>query len=176
MKVCGSGEEEMIISDWTSGLQQDGKNIPMAVTWVLGLPHGREQGSYLAIDLGGTNIRICWITLLGRGRHEMIQHKYRLPQELKTGTADELWDSIAYDLEKFVSDNKLGGGQENPLPLAFTFSYPATQHYIDHGILQRWTKGFDIDGCEGRDAAEQLGDAIRRRVRRASQLPVPRSR
>lgn len=137
----------------------------MAVTWVLGLPNGREQGSYLVIDLGGTNIRICWITLLGGGRHEMIQDKYHLPQELKTGTADELWDFIAYDLEKFVGDNKLGGDQQNPLLLAFTFSYPATQHYIDHGILQRWTKGFDIGECEGHDAAEQLGDAIRRRVR-----------
>lgn len=122
----------------------------------------------MAVDLGGTNIRICWITLLGQGRHEMIQEKYCLPQELKTGTADELWDSIASDLEKFVHDHKLGGTREEPLHLAFTFSYPATQNYIDHGILQRWTKGFDIEGCEGHDSAGQLSDAMAKKVETSS--------
>ena len=137
----------------------------MNPTWVLGYTSGQEQGSYLANDLGGTNVRICYITLLGQGKHEMIQDKYCLPQELKTGTASELWDTIASDLDTFISENNLGGTSETPLPLAFTFSYPATQHYIDHGILQRWTKGFDIDGCEGNDMVEQLSDALAKRVR-----------
>lgn len=137
----------------------------MNLTWVLGFPSGKETGSYLAVDLGGTNIRICWITLLGAGKYEMIQEKYCVPAELKVGTADQLYDAIACDLEKFVSDHKLGGTPEKPLSLAFTFSYPATQNRIDHGVLQRWTKGFNVAGCEGEDAAGQLRNAIVKRVR-----------
>ena len=139
----------------------------MNATWVLGFPHGDETGSYLAVDLGGTNVRMCYITLLGNRRHKMIQHKYRLSKALKTGTADQLWDTIASFLEAFVEEPRLVGNVDRPLPLAFTFSYPATQHYIDHGILQRWTKGFDIAGCEGHDAVAQLGEAIKKRVSKA---------
>lgn len=137
----------------------------MALTWVLGYPTGHERGSFLGIDLGGTNVRICWITLRGREEpYDMIQHKYTLPEELKHGTAEELWDTIAYDMEKFIEENELAGSKGDPLDLAFTFSYPATQHYIDHGILQRWTKGWDIKGAEGEDVALQLRAAIAKRV------------
>lgn len=54
----------------------------------------------------------------------------------------------------------------NKLPLGFCFSYPASQNAIDHGILKTWTKGFDIDGVEGEDAAAQLKDVLAGRVRR----------
>ena len=51
--------------------------------------------------------------------------------------------------------------------LGFTFSYPATQDYIDHGVLQRWTKGFDIDGVEGHNVVPMFEAAIAKRVRLA---------
>jgi hexokinase len=50
------------------------------------------------------------------------------------------------------------------LPLGFTFSYPAHQDYIDHAVLQRWTKGFDIDGVEGFDVVPQFEAALKRKV------------
>lgn len=37
------------------------------------------------------------------------------------------------------------------MPIGFTFSYPCSQDAIDHGVLQRWTKGFDVKDTEGVD-------------------------
>jgi len=144
----------------------------MNVTWVLGFPTGHEQGSFLTLDLGGTNIRTCWITLAGRqGETKILQDQDKLPRGIKTGSAEDLWEFIAEGLEKFISDNELGGDEKDPLPLGFTFSYPASQEYIDHGVLQTWTKGWDIKGVEGEDVAGQLQDALNKRVHAAVLRP-----
>ena len=138
----------------------------MNLTWVLGFPSGQEKGAFLTLDLGGTNLRVCQVVLKGeRGASEITyQDQYRLPAEIKTGEAEELWEHIADSLQKFCRDHKLRGDHNNPLPLGFTFSYPATQDYIDHGVLQTWTKGFDIQGVEGEDVAGQLIEAMGKRV------------
>ena len=135
------------------------------MTWVLGWPDGNETGKYLAVDLGGTNIRVCWIELKGRKNDiSVTQNEFKLPEEIKTGTADELWEFVAGSVEKFIQQQELGGSQEEPLNLGFTFSYPCHQDYIDHGKLVTWTKGFQIDGVEGEDAAAQLREAMEKKV------------
>ncbi|KAI5288382.1 hexokinase A [Ascosphaera acerosa] len=146
------------------GLTVEGGNIPMNVTWVLGVPTGHERGSFLALDMGGTNLRVCEIVLTEKkGGFDITQSKYRMPDELKTGTADELWEYIADCIEQFLEYHH--PGQDLPdLPLGFTFSYPCTQDFIDHGVLQRWTKGFDIDGVEGHDVVPMFEAALRKRA------------
>ena len=137
----------------------------MNVTWVLGFPDGDETGEFLTIDLGGTNLRVCWIVLKGReGDKNFKQHEYKLPDDIKSDSAEKLWSFIADSLDNFIKDHELKGTKDNPLKLGFTFSYPAHQEYIDHGELQTWTKGFDIDGVEGHDAAGQLREALEKRV------------
>jgi hexokinase len=135
----------------------------MVPTWVMAYPTGYETGTFLALDMGGTNLRVCEIILPEeKGEFDIIQSKYRMPEELKTANAEELWDYIADCLQQFIEyhhdDDEL-----QDMPLGFTFSYPATQEYIDHGILQRWTKGFDIDGVEGKDVVEPFEAALRKR-------------
>jgi hexokinase len=138
-------------------------NIPMNATWVTAFPTGDEQGSFLALDMGGTNLRVCEIELSEeKGEFDIIQSKYRMPEELKTGTAEELWEYIADCVEQFINYHHEDEELSN-LPLGFTFSYPATQEYIDHGVLQRWTKGFDIDGVEGNDVVPQFEAALKKR-------------
>ena len=135
----------------------------MNPTWVMGYPTGHETGTYLALDMGGTNLRVCEVTLPEEeGEFDLIQSKYRLPEELKTGTGEELWEYIADCLQQFVEyhhpDEPLG-----TIPLGFTFSYPAQQDYIDHGVLQTWTKGFDISGVEGHDVVPPFEAALAKR-------------
>ncbi|MCJ1316378.1 hexokinase A [Xylographa vitiligo] len=144
------------VDELAKGLSVEGGSIPMNPTWVMTRPTGYETGTFLALDMGGTNLRVCEIILPeAKGEFEIIQSKYRMPEELKTGKAEELWEYVADCLQQFIEyhheDEKL-----ETLPLGFTFSYPATQNYIDHGILQRWTKGFDIEGVEGYDVVEQF--------------------
>ena len=139
----------------------------MNPTWVMGYPDGFEEGTFLALDMGGTNLRVCEIILPEeQGEFEIIQSKYKMPEELKTGNSDELWEYIADCIQQFIEYHheveELEDMNEH-IPLGFTFSYPATQDYIDHGILQRWTKGFDISGVEGKDVAELFDNALKRR-------------
>lgn len=123
----------------------------------------------MTLDLGGTNLRVCWIELSGKDVDSKItQDQFKLPQALKKGNAEQLWEHIADSLGKFIEDHNLGGDHDNPLPLGFTFSYPAIQDYIDHGVLQTWTKGFDIDKVEGNDVAAQLQEALAQRVSKTS--------
>lgn len=138
----------------------------MNPTWVMGYPDGYETGTFLAIDMGGTNLRVCEIILPEeKGEFEIIQSKYRMPEELKTGNAEELWEYIADCLQQFIEYHHDLGELEKVenIPLGFTFSFPCSQDYIDNGVLQRWTKGFDIAGIEGQDVVPQFEAALARR-------------
>ncbi|KAL2011910.1 hypothetical protein VTN00DRAFT_4628 [Thermoascus crustaceus] len=151
------------VKELEKGLSVEGGNIPMNVTWVMGFPTGHEQGTFLALDMGGTNLRVCEIVLTEeKGEFDITQSKYRMPEELKTGTSEELWEYLADCLQQFIEYHH-DGEKLHTLPLGFTFSYPATQHYIDHGILQRWTKGFDIDGVEGKDVVPLFEEVLKKR-------------
>jgi len=154
---------EHFVHELAKGLSVEGGSIPMNPTWVMGYPTGYEQGTFLALDMGGTNLRVCEINLpKEKGEFDITQSKYRMPEELKSGTSDELWEYVADCLQQFVEYHH-EGDQLTQLPLGFTFSYPATQDYIDHGILQRWTKGFDIDGVEGKDVVPLFEAALKKR-------------
>lgn len=138
----------------------------MNPTWVMGYPDGYETGTFLAIDMGGTNLRVCEIILPEeKGEFEIIQSKYRMPEELKTGDAEELWEYIADCLQQFIEyhHDLVELEKVENIPLGFTFSFPCSQDYIDNGVLQRWTKGFDIAGVEGQDVVPQFEAALARR-------------
>ena len=155
---------ELFVSELEQGLTKEGGDIPMNVTWCMGFPTGSETGTYLALDMGGTNLRVCEIQLPEeKGEFDIIQSKYRMPEELKSGKAEELWEYVADCLKQFI-DYHHEGERMGRLPLGFTFSYPCTQEYIDNGILQRWTKGFDIDGVEGKDVVPPFEKALEERV------------
>jgi hexokinase len=72
------------------GLQKDGEIVPMIPTFVFGYPDGTETGEYLALDLGGTNLRVCLVTLRGQGKFEITQTKYKLTDEQKQDEGQKL--------------------------------------------------------------------------------------
>jgi len=90
-----------------------------------------------------------------------------MSKQVKTGTANQLWDEVADRMETFIRDQRLDETTTQPLPLGFTFSYPAMQDFIDHGVLQTWTKGWDVKGVEGEDVTTQFREAMEKR-----RLPV----
>ena len=140
----------------------------MNVTWVLGWPDGHEQGQFLTTDLGGTNLRVCWVTLKERkGETDMTQEEFKLSDEVKVGDGEDLFNFIAESLGDFIKKHEIEGTKDTPIQLGFTFSYPAHQDYIDHGKLVTWTKGFEVKGVEGNDAAGMLRDAMAKKVGRS---------
>eukprot|EP01060_Flectonema_neradi_P036649 TRINITY_DN711_c3_g1_i1.p1 TRINITY_DN711_c3_g1~~TRINITY_DN711_c3_g1_i1.p1 ORF type:complete len:488 (+),score=86.06 TRINITY_DN711_c3_g1_i1:62-1465(+) len=118
------------------------------------------SGSFLALDLGGTNFRIIHLHLdNGKVTNETVV-KYQIPPKLmlKDYAAEELFGFIATCVDSFLKDNPEGRGA----PLGFTFSFPVDQCDIDSGKLITWTKGFATRGCEGKDVVQLLQDALKK--------------
>lgn len=139
----------------------------------------------MAVDLGGTNFRVCSIQLHGDTTFNLTQSKVAVPKELMTAkTAKELFAFLAKQIETFVkthhnehyqshiqrgeTGSDLSGSQQGEIfDLGFTFSFPVEQHGINRGNLIRWTKGFDIDDAIGKDVCALLQEEIS-----ALKLPV----
>jgi len=150
------------------GLEKPNQVVPMIPTYVFGWPTGNEKGDYLALDLGGTNLRVCLVHIQGEGKFEITQTKYRLTEEQKQDDGQKLFDFCAECLKVFIESNlsddtgTLHLKEGETLPLGFTFSYPCTQNKIDHGVLIRWTKGFGAKNTEGEDVAEMFRISLRK--------------
>lgn len=146
------------------GLEKPEQIVPMIPTWVFGWPSGKEKGDFLAVDLGGTNLRVCLVNVQGEGKFEITQSKYRLSEEQKHDEGQNLFDFCAQCLKTFIDTNFADDHALKPgeiLPLGFTFSYPCTQEKIDHGVLIRWTKGFGAPNTEGNDVAEMFRTSLK---------------
>lgn len=146
------------------GLEEQGQMVPMIPTWVFGYPTGKEVGSYLAVDLGGTNLRVCEVELEGDGKFAITQSKYKLTDEQKLGDGQALFDFCAECLASFIKDHYENEDGtivlDKDISLGFTFSYPCLQERIDHGTLLRWTKGFGAAGVEGNDVVAMFRKAL----------------
>ncbi|KAJ5362392.1 Hexokinase [Penicillium brevicompactum] len=152
------------VKELEKGLSLEGGCIPMDITWVMKFPTGREKGRILTVDMGGTNLRVCDVCLSTERREfEQIQRKYKLPDSIKTDTKEELWGFIADRLASFLEDHHNGETLEAPVPMSFTFSFPVDQRSVRSGILQRWTKNFNVPGVEGNDVVPQLEAALERK-------------
>ena len=138
---------------------------PMNITWIMRYPTGQEKGRILTVDLGGTNIRVCEVCLsAGKRDFEQRQRKYKLPEEVKTTTKEALWGFIADRIASFLAESQSDISASNPLPMAFTFSFPVEQKSIRSGVLQRWTKNFNVSGVVGHDVVPQLEEELAKRV------------
>ncbi len=121
-------------------------------------PTGREKGSFLALDIGGTNFRVLRVDLPGDGRPPRVDsRKFRLAPAHIHGDARLLFGTIARAVGSFLAGR--GGGAH---PLGFTFSFPIRQLTINRGKLIDWSKGWSAAGVEGRDVVALLNAAFSR--------------
>ncbi|KAI0897487.1 putative glucokinase [Annulohypoxylon nitens] len=160
------------------GLQKDGTSLSQIPTYVTGVPNGTEKGLYLAVDLGGTNFRVCSIHLNGDTTFNLTYSKVAIPKELMVAKqASDLFGFLAKQIELFLKTHHgeqfnahirrrqtvstpEGYRDEQIFRLGFTFSFPVQQFGINKGTLMRWTKGFDIPDAIGKDVCALLQDEI----------------
>ncbi len=141
-----------------SGQSSSFKMLPAYVT----RSSGMEQGQFLAIDLGGTNLRVLLVSLDGRGNALVdAVKKVSLSENIMTGSSIELFDWIASCVELFFEEN--GISRYVNYHLGFTFSFPVEQLAINSGRLIQWTKGFRINDGVGDDVAILLKRAFEHR-------------
>lgn len=134
--------------------------VKMLPSFVQALADGSEKGTFLALDLGGTNFRVLLVKLEHGEKPEMDSQIYKMPEEVITGPGDKLFDHIAKCMAEFLTRLNM---QHVKLPVGFTFSFPCEQDRIDTARLISWTKGFSADGVEGKDVVSMLRNAIDRR-------------
>ncbi|GAA93445.1 hypothetical protein E5Q_00086 [Mixia osmundae IAM 14324] len=134
--------------------------LPMIPTFVSAVPDGSETGTFLALDLGGTNLRVCEIVLKGDGQFTNRQQKYKVSEELKTGTAVKLFDYIADSVDHFLNEMDTQASADEKLYLGFTFSFPVIQTALNKGTLLNWTKGFTASGAAGNDVVGLLQSSL----------------
>ncbi|KAJ7499288.1 hypothetical protein FB451DRAFT_1428708 [Mycena latifolia] len=149
-------------------------NHPMAMipSFVTGVPNGTETGTFLALDLGGTNMRVCEVVLNGDTTFTLRQQKYKVSDALKTGEASVLFDYLADSVDAFLtshppSDTPHGNPFSQPDPdvvhLGLTFSFPVEQTALGSGKILTWTKGFSAKHAIGNDVVKLLQDAFDRK-------------
>ena len=142
------------------GLQNGlkGSSLQMENTYVPELTNGKEEGNYLALDLGGTNFRVMLLEMkAGQIIKEEVEY-YTVAEETRLGAGQKLFDFLAECIADFVV--KKLGQDAGSMPLGFTFSFPMEQRGLNVGILVAWTKSFNASGVIGQDAVKMLNDAL----------------
>ena len=142
------------------GLSGSPSSLKMLPSY-LNKPSRKEAGTFLALDFGGTNVRVLLTELLGHGK--FVVHA-RAGNPLKnaaaqynyisrTSTAQELFDFIAQQIATVVKPGVL-------YPLGHTFSFPIDQTSLNTGTLIHWTKEIETTGVEGEEITALLQAAL----------------
>ena len=136
--------------------------VKMVPSFVTKLPSGQERGNYLALDLGGENLRIVNIKIgepvRGEPSVEMNSLVYKMTDAVITGPGKKLFGHIAQCMSDFISKNK--GLAKRPLPVGFTMVFPCKQSSVKEAELTTWRRGYKATDVIGNDIATMLNTAI----------------
>ncbi|TVY81356.1 Pre-mRNA-splicing factor cef1 [Lachnellula suecica] len=129
-------------------------------------PERDSNGRYLAIDIGGSNLRVGFVELLGHvaqvgeangdtnenGATEgscvkkHLEKSWPIGEQLKNDKAEDLFKWIGTCIAEVVRDGIKTWGPETreELPLGVTFSFPMIQRTLSEATLMSMGKGFAI--------------------------------
>jgi hexokinase len=95
------------------------------------LPFGSESGQYLALDVGGSTLRVAVVELRGRGveadkQSEIISmHNYRIGKDIKDLEGMDFFNWMGQKIaETLAESGKHDNSPEKPLPVACAWSFP----------------------------------------------------
>ena len=149
-----------LIGPFHTEIQRGLAGIPSSIAMhpaFLARPFGNEQGRFVVVDLGGTNVRATVMDMRGDGSVRLLKSDgFRLPST--RGTSDDLFRPVV----RFVGE-LLDEGVD--YTLGFIFAFPMEQTGTRSGRLTKWTKEFDFNGVEGEDVVSVVGICHRPRVR-----------
>lgn len=123
-------------------------------------PTGRERGTFLSLDFGGTNVRVAEMELCGAGKTSIrALHKVSLKDAGRgydytssTVHVNELFEFIARQV------GVLARGQE--LLLGHSFSYASAQTSLGNANFVGWTKEVKVVGLAGQNINGLLSSAL----------------
>ncbi|KAI8099292.1 uncharacterized protein BX664DRAFT_320944 [Halteromyces radiatus] len=158
------------LNEFQIGLKTPSKGLAtMIPSFVTQLPTGNETGTFMSLDLGGTNLRITAVQLLGDGHVKVLEVKHSPTKELKTGPGELFFDWIADAVEELITvkarhlfqPDQVSG--KETLALGVCWSFPVDQTEVNRGTILRMGKGFTLQNTEGRDLATMFHEAFERK-------------
>ncbi|KAM0326420.1 hypothetical protein ACHAPQ_007748 [Fusarium lateritium] len=129
------------------------------------LPRGTEVGRFVALDVGGSTLRVALVELCGHmsniGEESKIasMRNFHITPEIKALEGMAFFDWMAERiLETLSAELDQHGGSDGTLPMSMAWSFPIEQTSLAGGKLQGMGKGFSAcDGLLGQD----LGEIVR---------------
>lgn len=111
------------------------------------LPSGNETGQFLALDLGGTNLRVGIVELFGRSALDTsgerlcipTQGSWNIPEHLKSSTAEDLFHWVSERIRDVLRETSTTA---EVMELGITFSFPMEQTSHTSALLMPMGKGF----------------------------------
>ncbi|KAI9318669.1 hypothetical protein BX666DRAFT_1930419 [Dichotomocladium elegans] len=146
----------------------------MIPSFVTRMPTGQETGTCLSLDLGGSNLRVSLVQLLGQGKSRVTEVRREITPEWKTSSVDTFFDRITEAIHELIGGMGNQASEANaatsrqrrrrrPMPMGVCWSFPLNQTGISRGTILRMGKGFAVDSIEGQDLANLFHKAFKRR-------------
>ncbi|KAJ2985011.1 hypothetical protein NUW58_g5761 [Xylaria curta] len=131
------------------------------------LPTGNEVGQYLALDVGGSTLRVALVELRGReadGREcEIIRMiSFKITPEIKRLEGMAFFDWMAMRIHDVIHKDGVASTQD-PIPMGLAWSFPVEQVSLGGGLLMGMGKGFlATSGLLGQDLGEVIKSACQK--------------
>ncbi|KAI3320219.1 hexokinase-1 [Xylariaceae sp. AK1471] len=132
------------------------------------LPTGKEIGQYLALDVGGSTLRVALVELRGReasGREcEIVRMiSFKITPEIKRLEGMAFFDWMAGRIHEVIHKDGVADTQD-PIPVGLAWSFPVEQVSLGGGLLMGMGKGFlATNGLLGQDLGEIIKFACQKR-------------
>jgi len=148
-------------SEFHEKLQES--DISMLPSYHHSLPTGRERGTFLALDMGGSNFRLALVELRGKsmGTEEMHvrwSKTFPIDDTVRALKGPAFFEWVADRIEDMLDmDDHQSDGKSQPLSMGLAWSFPIEQTSTKSGHLLQMGKGFAAtNGLQGRDLGELI--------------------
>ncbi|KAI4183441.1 MAG: hypothetical protein L6R41_005383 [Letrouitia leprolyta] len=134
------------------------------------LPDGKEHGTYLALEVGGSTLRVALVDLYGRDRPRQSLRIRRIVTSTIDNRVRDLrglafFDWIAEKIGEMLSADKAANDHiewKEPLPMGIAWSFPIDQTSIRSGNIIGMGKGFHCSIYKGHDLGDLITQACQR--------------
>ncbi|KAL2131713.1 hypothetical protein VTI74DRAFT_4704 [Chaetomium olivicolor] len=134
------------------------------------LPTGNESGKFLALDVGGSTLRVALVDLRGRGASGsesgiVRMDSFKIDSEVRNLRGTEFFDWMAERIHRIVGqDSEKGHSPQHPLLVGLAWSFPIEQTSSKGGKISGMGKGFLAnDGLLGEDLGKIIETACRKK-------------
>ncbi|KAL3451299.1 hypothetical protein BJX65DRAFT_239599 [Aspergillus insuetus] len=148
---------EKIREQFRTGLESS--PICMLPSYNHALPSGKEEGTFLALDVGGSTMRVALIELRGQGKMEILRvSSSPIDNEVKLLEGTSFFDWMAEKIESMLREVGTSYGREKiPLSMGLSWSFPIEQTSASSGLVIHMGKGFL---CSMGTVGQELGALI----------------